>query len=60
MPRRVLIAFLAVFVFSPTAAAQTKASQVAKKLGWHSELDGARTVARQTGKPIFLVFRCDP
>ncbi|MCI0641842.1 MAG: thioredoxin family protein [Gemmataceae bacterium] len=60
MPRSLLIALFAVFVFSPTAPAQTKASQIAKKLGWHSELDGARTLARQTGKPIFLVFRCDP
>ena len=42
------------------AAAQSKATQVLKQFGWHANLEGAKTVARQTGKPIFLVFRCDP
>jgi|GEM_PF-2455694 len=26
--------------------------------GWHSDLDEARRASRETGKPIFLVFRC--
>jgi len=28
--------------------------------GWHESLEPALKEARQTGKPIFLVFRCDP
>ena len=28
--------------------------------GWHDSLQPAQAEARQTGKPIFLVFRCDP
>ena len=28
--------------------------------GWHDALQPALAEARQTGKPIFLVFRCDP
>ena len=40
--------------------AQSKATQLTKEYGWHVNLDGAKTTARQTGKPIFLVFRCDP
>jgi hypothetical protein len=40
--------------------AQSKATQVTGQFGWHTNLDGAKTNARQTGKPIFLVFRCDP
>ena len=39
---------------------QDEATQLTKQFGWHSNLDGAKTTARQTGKPIFLVFRCDP
>ena len=42
------------------ALAQSKATQLTKQYGWHVNLDGAKTTARQTGKPIFLVFRCDP
>jgi hypothetical protein len=42
------------------ASAQTKATQLIRQFGWHTNLEGARTTARQTGKPIFLVFRCDP
>ncbi|MFM7109688.1 MAG: hypothetical protein ACKO26_00975 [Planctomycetota bacterium] len=28
--------------------------------GWHDSLPLALSEARKTGKPIFLVFRCDP
>jgi hypothetical protein len=41
-------------------AAQTSATRAAPQFGWHTNLEGAKTAARQTGKPIFLVFRCDP
>ncbi len=55
----VLFAPLALLAASPTLA-QTKATKAMKEFGWHTNLDGAKTTARQTGKPIFLVFRCDP
>jgi hypothetical protein len=42
------------------ALGQSRATQITKEFGWHTNLEGARTTARQTGKPIFLVFRCDP
>jgi hypothetical protein len=28
--------------------------------GWHDSLSPALSEAKKTGKPIFLVFRCDP
>lgn len=28
--------------------------------GWHDSLAPALAEARKTGKPVFLVFRCDP
>jgi hypothetical protein len=30
------------------------------KHGWHSDYAEARAEAKRTGKPIFLVFRCEP
>jgi len=30
------------------------------KFGWHTDYAAARAEARRTGKPIFLVFRCEP
>ena len=31
----------------------------AQYLGWHRDLDKAAGVARETGKPLFVVFRCE-
>ncbi|MCS7020626.1 MAG: hypothetical protein NZ703_04085 [Gemmataceae bacterium] len=30
------------------------------RYGWLSDYAAARAEARRTGKPIFLVFRCEP
>lgn len=30
------------------------------KFGWHTDYAAAKAEAKRTGKPIFLVFRCDP
>jgi hypothetical protein len=57
---KALYGLLFVLAAASPASAQSKATQLTRQFGWHSNLDGARTTARQTGKPIFLVFRCDP
>ena len=31
-----------------------------KQHGWHSDYAAAKAEAKKTGKPIMLVFRCDP
>lgn len=31
-----------------------------KKNGWHTSYEAARTAARQSGKPMLVVFRCQP
>lgn len=31
-----------------------------KKLGWRDDYASARAEARRTGKPLMLVFRCEP
>ena len=58
--KAVLFGLFMGLVIATPASAQSKASQAAKQFGWHTNLEGAKTAARQTGKPIFLVFRCDP
>jgi hypothetical protein len=35
-------------------------AQVQQAFGWHRDYDAAKAEARRTGKPIFLVFRCEP
>ena len=31
-----------------------------RAFGWQSDYAAARAEAKRTGKPIFLVFRCEP
>ncbi len=31
-----------------------------KKHGWHTDYPAALAEAKRTGKPIMLVFRCEP
>jgi hypothetical protein len=41
-------------------AARQPAEQAAKARGWLTSYEQARAVARQTGKPLLVVFRCQP
>jgi hypothetical protein len=49
---------LSLLVLGGSAHAQGKRPE-AKKFGWYSDLETARTAARQSGKPLFVVFRCE-
>lgn len=42
------------------AAAPGQPDRAAVRHGWHTDYDAAKAEARRTGKPIFLVFRCEP
>ena len=53
-----LLGGLLTLLSAATAPAQT--GQAAAKHGWHTDYDTAKAEARRTGKPIFLVFRCEP
>ena len=44
----------------PASAAAAPPKFDAAKLGWHSDLAAGTAEAKRTGKPIFLVFRCEP
>lgn len=42
-----------------SVAASYASELPAQYLGWHGDLDEAAAVARETGKPLFVVFRCE-
>ncbi len=41
-------------------AAQSPIAKLAQANGWHSNYDTARAEAQRTGKPLLVVFRCEP
>jgi hypothetical protein len=53
------LAGLTLLLLPGAAEAQPRKLEPAR-LGWHTDYDAAKAEARRTGKPIFLVFRCEP
>ena len=49
---------LSLCALAGSAPAQGKRPE-AQKFGWYSDLETARTAARQSGKPLFVIFRCE-
>ncbi len=62
MPRILFVSIAAVLM--STADGQVAQAQAGKsganKFGWYSDYKVALAEAKRTGKPIFLVFRCEP
>lgn len=58
--QRWMIAFAGLLLAAPCASAQKSKGQNAAKHGWHNSWESARAEARRTGKPLFVVFRCEP
>jgi hypothetical protein len=54
---RVLV-LSALLLTSGAASAAPKPD--AAKFGWYTDYTAAKAEAKRTGKPIFLVFRCEP
>jgi hypothetical protein len=54
-----VLAASAVLLLAQSADAQPRKLDPAK-YGWHTDLAAAKAEAKRTGKPIFLVFRCEP
>ena len=53
--------FAACAVFLTTASAQPAPPKPdPAKFGWFTDYSAAKAEAKRTGKPIFLVFRCEP
>ena len=54
-----LVLFLA-FAAVDAASAQSPATKIAPQKGWQTDLPTAKALALKTGKPLMVVFRCDP
>ncbi len=50
----------ALLLFAGDLCAQGRTGALAAKYGWLTKVEQAKAEARKTGKPIFLVFRCEP
>jgi hypothetical protein len=57
MKRCVVFAILGWAALGTESAPQGK---TAGAKGWHASLDTANALARKTGKPLMVVFRCEP
>jgi hypothetical protein len=55
-----VLAGLALLLLPGVTAAQAPRKTDPTKYGWHTDYDAAKAEAKRTGKPIFLVFRCEP
>ena len=61
MKSRTLLGIVALgLAIANSALAQSPATKMAPEKGWLTNLDAARTLAQKTGKPLMIVFRCDP
>jgi opacity protein-like surface antigen len=56
--RQFLAASLLLLAAGSPAFAQNKPN--AAQFGWLTDYAAARAEAKRTGKPLFLVFRCEP
>jgi hypothetical protein len=46
-------------LFSTVALLAGARDEQAPPVEWHEDYDAARALARKTGKPLFVVFRCE-
>ena len=53
-----VLAGLALAILPAACAAPPKLDPA--RYGWYADYAAATAEARRTGKPIFLVFRCEP
>jgi hypothetical protein len=58
--QRWLTVVLGLLAAAPAVSAQNAGGENAAKYGWRSSWESARAEAKRTGKPLFVVFRCQP
>jgi hypothetical protein len=57
---RCLAALGAFLALAGVGLAQSSVTKMAAQKGWLSDLTAAKALAQKTGKPLMVVFRCDP
>lgn len=55
-----LRASLLLLIVASPVFAQTTATRLAPSKGWLADMDKGRALAAKTGKPMMVIFRCDP
>ena len=58
IPMHRVLAVSVLLVAAGSASAAPKIEPA--KYGWHTDYAAARAEAKRTGKPMMLVFRCEP
>lgn len=57
---RPCLAAIIILMSTQGASAQRPGAPVPGKHGWHASWESAQAEARRTGKPLMVVFRCEP
>ena len=60
MRSHILAACALLALAAPALPQSDTTKRIAPQKGWLTDLNAARAVAQKTGKPLMIVFRCDP
>ena len=60
MNRFVYSAVLGMTLTTVGLAQNSPTSKIAPQKGWLSDFNAGKALAQKTGKPLMVVFRCDP
>lgn len=60
MNRSLCLALVATLITFGSADAQGVNSKIAATKGWLTDLNQGKALSRKTGKPLFVVIRCEP
>ncbi len=58
--RLIAVVLLAIFALTGKTISAQQGNHQATRFGWMTDYQAARTLARKTGKPLMVVFRCVP
>jgi hypothetical protein len=58
-PWLLCLALGSLLVAADSASAQGK-KKAGRRSGWLTDYESAKVLARKTGKPLMVVFRCEP
>jgi hypothetical protein len=61
MNRQVILGTVGILLAAANfSLAQSAATKIAPQKGWLTDLSAATALAQKSGKPLMMVFRCDP
>ncbi len=60
MHLRITLALAAGLLYAGSASAQSQSMKLANQYRWMTDYYSAKAESQRTGKPMMIVFRCDP